>query len=226
LRWGVALAVGYRDIAWVLAPLQAAVDLIAWVVWLVTVVWLPLVRAAPWVAVAVLWQLGRTHGTVPGHAPRHSANLAGGDLETLAAHPHVTEHPLSQTSSTLSGSVAVILPLGGAAMTGQSDWTASTKVTVVLTALGVLVAALALLRDGIDGWPSGITPPSTPPLLTTPNTTPVPITSTPPSTAAVAPPANSTLPPRARTPQADLSAVREDIGRNIEDSFGDLDSGR
>jgi hypothetical protein len=140
LRWGVALAVGYRDIAWVLAPLQAAVDLIAWVVWLVTVVWLPLVRAAPWVAVAVLWQLGRTHGTVPGHAPRHSANLAGGDLETLAAHPHVTEHPLSQTSSTLSGSVAVILPLGGAAMTGQSDWTASTKVTVVLTALGVLVA--------------------------------------------------------------------------------------
>jgi len=65
LALGITLAVGYRDISWVLAPLQAAVDLIAWVVWLVTVVWLPLVLAAPWLALAVLWQLGRTHGAVP-----------------------------------------------------------------------------------------------------------------------------------------------------------------
>jgi S-DNA-T family DNA segregation ATPase FtsK/SpoIIIE len=68
LALGVTLAVGYRDISWALAPLQAVVDLIAWVAWLVTVVWLPLVLAAPWVAVAVLWQLGRTHGTVPAWA--------------------------------------------------------------------------------------------------------------------------------------------------------------
>jgi DNA segregation ATPase FtsK/SpoIIIE, S-DNA-T family len=68
LALGATLAVGYRDIAWVLAPLQAAVDLIAWVVWLVTVVWLPLVLAAPWLVVAALWQLGRTHGTVPAWA--------------------------------------------------------------------------------------------------------------------------------------------------------------
>ncbi|GAA5135496.1 cell division protein FtsK [Pseudonocardia adelaidensis] len=65
LALGITLAVGYGDISWVLAPLQAAMDLIAWVVWLVTVVWLPLVLAAPWLALAVLWQLGRTHGTVP-----------------------------------------------------------------------------------------------------------------------------------------------------------------
>ena len=65
LALGITLAVGYRDISWVLAPLQAVVDLIAWVVWLVTVVWLPLVLAAPWLVLAALWQLGRTHGTVP-----------------------------------------------------------------------------------------------------------------------------------------------------------------
>ncbi|TWF80034.1 S-DNA-T family DNA segregation ATPase FtsK/SpoIIIE [Pseudonocardia hierapolitana] len=65
LALGITLAVGYQDITWVLAPLQAAVDLIAWVVWLVTVVWLPLVLAAPWLALAALWQLGRAHGTVP-----------------------------------------------------------------------------------------------------------------------------------------------------------------
>jgi DNA segregation ATPase FtsK/SpoIIIE, S-DNA-T family len=65
LALGITLAVGYRDITWVLAPLQAAVNLIAWVVWLVTVAWLPLVLATPWLALAALWQLGRTHGTVP-----------------------------------------------------------------------------------------------------------------------------------------------------------------
>jgi S-DNA-T family DNA segregation ATPase FtsK/SpoIIIE len=68
LALGITLAVGYRDISWVLAPLQAVVDLIAWVAWLVTVVWLPLVLAAPWLALAVLWQLGRTHGAVPAWA--------------------------------------------------------------------------------------------------------------------------------------------------------------
>ncbi|GAA0901255.1 cell division protein FtsK [Pseudonocardia zijingensis] len=68
LALGITLAVGYRDIAWVLAPLHAVVDLIAWVVWLVTVVWLPLLLAVPWLALAALWQLGRTHGTVPAWA--------------------------------------------------------------------------------------------------------------------------------------------------------------
>jgi hypothetical protein len=36
LALGITLAVGHRDLSWVLSPLQAAVDLIAWVVWLVT----------------------------------------------------------------------------------------------------------------------------------------------------------------------------------------------
>jgi len=101
LALGITLAVGYRDISWVLAPLQAAVDLIAWVVWLITVVWLPLVLAAPWVVVAVLWQLGRTHGTVPSWAaPSHAREQEGvvvtpGGIAAALAHlggiPKLTE---------------------------------------------------------------------------------------------------------------------------------------
>jgi DNA segregation ATPase FtsK/SpoIIIE, S-DNA-T family len=92
LTLGITLAVGHRDMTWVLAPLQAAVDLIAWVVWLVTVAWLPLVLAAPWLAVAVLWQLGRTHGTVPTWAaPTHareqeSVIVTPGGVATALAH--------------------------------------------------------------------------------------------------------------------------------------------
>src|SRR5690606_33568157 len=78
LALGITLAVGYQDISWVLAPLQAVVDLIAWVVWLATVVWLPLLLAAPWLALGALWQLGRTHGTVPAWAaPTHAREHEG-----------------------------------------------------------------------------------------------------------------------------------------------------
>jgi S-DNA-T family DNA segregation ATPase FtsK/SpoIIIE len=92
LALGITLAVGYRDISWVLAPLQAVVDLIAWVAWLVTVVWLPLVLAAPWIALAVLWQLGRTHGAVPAWAaPTRAREHEGvivtpGGVATALAH--------------------------------------------------------------------------------------------------------------------------------------------
>jgi S-DNA-T family DNA segregation ATPase FtsK/SpoIIIE len=92
LALGVTLAAGYRDIAWVLAPLQAAVDLIAWVVWVATLAWLPLVLAAPWLVVAALWQLGRTHGAVPSWAaPSHERGQEGvvvtpGGVATALAH--------------------------------------------------------------------------------------------------------------------------------------------
>jgi S-DNA-T family DNA segregation ATPase FtsK/SpoIIIE len=92
LALGITLAVGYRDISWVLAPLQAVVDLIAWVVWLVTVAWLPLLLAAPWLALAALWQLGRTHGSVPAWAspPRmreqEGVIVTPGGVATALAH--------------------------------------------------------------------------------------------------------------------------------------------
>ncbi|TQM43928.1 cell division protein FtsK [Pseudonocardia cypriaca] len=92
LALGITLAVGYSDISWVLAPLQAAVDLIAWVVWLVTVVWLPLMLAAPWLALAVLWQLGRAHGRVPAWAApvrsqeHENVIVTPGGIATALAH--------------------------------------------------------------------------------------------------------------------------------------------
>jgi DNA segregation ATPase FtsK/SpoIIIE, S-DNA-T family len=78
LALGIALAVGNQDLSWVLAPLQAAVDLVTSLVWLATVVWLPLVLVAPWVAAAILWQIGRAHGSVPAWAaPTHAREQEG-----------------------------------------------------------------------------------------------------------------------------------------------------
>lgn len=74
LGLGVVLAVAHSDITWVLVPFGAVVDLVAWTVWLATVVWwFPLVLAAPWVLAALLWQVGRAHGRLPEWAAPASA---------------------------------------------------------------------------------------------------------------------------------------------------------
>jgi hypothetical protein len=57
-----------------------------------TVVWLPLVLTVPWLALAALWQLGRTHGNVPAWAaPAHAREHEGlivtpGGVATALAH--------------------------------------------------------------------------------------------------------------------------------------------
>ena len=38
---------------------------VAWPVWLLDVIWLPVTVAAPWLVLAGLWQVGRRHGSVP-----------------------------------------------------------------------------------------------------------------------------------------------------------------
>jgi S-DNA-T family DNA segregation ATPase FtsK/SpoIIIE len=65
LGLGAVLAVAHRDTAWLLTPVQKLVDGIAWAVWLLGVIWLPVTLALPWLVVAGLWQLGRRHGSVP-----------------------------------------------------------------------------------------------------------------------------------------------------------------
>ena len=65
LGLGAILAIAHRDVAWMLTPLQKAVDVVAWVVWLLSVIWLPVTVALPWLLVAALWQVGRQHGRVP-----------------------------------------------------------------------------------------------------------------------------------------------------------------
>ena len=50
LGLGAVLAIAHRDAAWLLTPTQKAVDGIAWVVWLLGVIWLPaaVVRCRGW----------------------------------------------------------------------------------------------------------------------------------------------------------------------------------
>ncbi len=65
LGLGAVLAIAHQDPEWMLTPLQKAVDAIAWVVWLLGAIWLPVTVALPWLVLAGLWQVGRQHGSVP-----------------------------------------------------------------------------------------------------------------------------------------------------------------
>ena len=52
LLLGGMLAVAHRDPAWLLTPLQKVVDGIAWAVWLLDLVWLPVTMVVPWLLLA------------------------------------------------------------------------------------------------------------------------------------------------------------------------------
>jgi S-DNA-T family DNA segregation ATPase FtsK/SpoIIIE len=85
------LAIGYADFSWLLAPLRTAVDLIAWVVWLLGVVWLPAVLVAPWVVLAGFWEVGRRSGVPTWATPKASREHATvivtpGGIATALAH--------------------------------------------------------------------------------------------------------------------------------------------
>jgi S-DNA-T family DNA segregation ATPase FtsK/SpoIIIE len=58
---GIVLAVANKDFSDVVGPITALLDLIRWVVWVVTIAWLPMVVSAPWVVVGTLWNIGRKH---------------------------------------------------------------------------------------------------------------------------------------------------------------------
>jgi S-DNA-T family DNA segregation ATPase FtsK/SpoIIIE len=77
------LAIAHRDTAGLLAPAQRAVDTIAWLVWLLDGIWLPLIVGAPWLLLAGLWQVGRRHGTVP----RWAAPAGGREHLTVIVTP-------------------------------------------------------------------------------------------------------------------------------------------
>ncbi|MFJ6185065.1 ATP-binding protein [Streptomyces sp. NPDC092295] len=62
---GVALAIANTNPGDVVTPLMALVDLIRLLVVITTVVWGPLVAAAPWVALLGVWAVGRHRGAAP-----------------------------------------------------------------------------------------------------------------------------------------------------------------
>ena len=66
-----------------LAPLQKAVDGVAWAVWLLDVVWLPAHRGLAVAGLAGLWQVGRRHGSVP----RWAAPAGGREHPTVIVTP-------------------------------------------------------------------------------------------------------------------------------------------
>jgi DNA segregation ATPase FtsK/SpoIIIE, S-DNA-T family len=91
LLLGGVLAIAHRDLAWLLTPAQWAIDTIAWLVRLLDAVWLPIAVALPWVTLAMLWRVGRHHGSVPRWAaapgsPAHASVIVtpGGVAVALA----------------------------------------------------------------------------------------------------------------------------------------------
>ena len=83
LGLGAVLAIAHKDAAWLLAPVQKVVDGVAWLVWLLDAIWLPLTVALPWLVLAGLWQLGRQHGSVP----RWAAPAGARDYPTVIVTP-------------------------------------------------------------------------------------------------------------------------------------------
>jgi S-DNA-T family DNA segregation ATPase FtsK/SpoIIIE len=92
LGLGGVLAIAHADPAWLLAPVQKTVDGVAWLVWLLSAIWLPATVALPWLLLAGLWQLGRRHGSVPrwaapgGSREHPTVIVTPGGVATALAH--------------------------------------------------------------------------------------------------------------------------------------------
>ncbi|MES9523131.1 zonular occludens toxin domain-containing protein [Streptomyces capoamus] len=65
LLLGIMLAWANHDVHDVLAPLQAVVEFIGMVAWLVSVIWDPLLYSLPWLALAGAWAVGRNQRSAP-----------------------------------------------------------------------------------------------------------------------------------------------------------------
>jgi DNA segregation ATPase FtsK/SpoIIIE, S-DNA-T family len=72
LLLGVAVAIADGDPRQVTVPAEGFVTLIQGVAWAVAIVWGPLLLAAPWLVLLMLWHIGRTAGAAPTWAkPAH-----------------------------------------------------------------------------------------------------------------------------------------------------------
>ncbi|MFE7927801.1 zonular occludens toxin domain-containing protein [Streptomyces sp. NPDC057456] len=68
LLLGVILAWNSHDVHDVLTPVNAVVEFVAWVAFIASVVWDPLLYALPWLALAGAWAVGRGQYTAPAWA--------------------------------------------------------------------------------------------------------------------------------------------------------------
>ncbi|MFG3351556.1 FtsK/SpoIIIE domain-containing protein [Streptomyces sp. NPDC048001] len=76
---GVALAIATKDPADVVTPLMALVDLVHFLVTLVTVLWGPMVAVGPWAALAGVWAVGRHRQAAPNWALPAQARSTEGE---------------------------------------------------------------------------------------------------------------------------------------------------
>ncbi|MGW3873580.1 ATP-binding protein [Streptomyces sp. NPDC005055] len=62
---GIMLAVANKDFTDIAAPTMAVIELVRWIVLIITVTWGPLVTLGPWVAVLGLWVVGKHQQAAP-----------------------------------------------------------------------------------------------------------------------------------------------------------------
>ncbi|WP_411090047.1 FtsK/SpoIIIE domain-containing protein [Streptomyces sp. 061-3] len=75
---GIMLAVANKDFTDIAAPTMAVIELVRWIVVIITVTWGPLVTLGPWAAVLGLWAVGKNQQAAPQWAlPANARNGAG-----------------------------------------------------------------------------------------------------------------------------------------------------
>ncbi|WP_442789347.1 FtsK/SpoIIIE domain-containing protein [Kitasatospora sp. NBC_01302] len=65
LGLGIILAVAERNIADVVAPVMTAIEVVRWAVFLVSILWGPVVAVGPWLGLLGLWHVGRARQAAP-----------------------------------------------------------------------------------------------------------------------------------------------------------------
>jgi len=156
LLLGVMLACATHDVADVLTPLAATIELVAWVAFIAGVVWEPLLYSLPWLALAGAWAVGRRQHAAPAWAlpadaedrdvvPDEGAILrALGNLGIAPLNRAIKDgwQPRWVSPTTRSGNgwhTQLQLPMG---------------VTVEMIAARKNVLAHNLLRKPVEVWPT------------------------------------------------------------------------
>jgi S-DNA-T family DNA segregation ATPase FtsK/SpoIIIE len=156
LMLGIMLAWANHDISDVLTPITTVIELVGWAAFIAGVIWDPLLTAAPWLALAGVWAVGRHRQAAPAWA-------LPGDPEQRDVVPD--ENAILRALGNLG-----IAPLNKAIKDGwQPRWVQPTTrsgngwhtqlqlplgVTVEMIAAKKNVLAHNLLRKPVETWPT------------------------------------------------------------------------
>ncbi|MEU3225169.1 ATP-binding protein [Streptomyces sp. NPDC006976] len=82
LLLGIMLAVGTKDWTDIGAPTMALIELVRWIVFIITVTWGPLITIGPWAALLGLWAVGKNQQAAPQWALPANARSGEGEPVT------------------------------------------------------------------------------------------------------------------------------------------------